>query len=82
LDRFPDGQPAYPEPPSEYATAAQPAPQWDMIQHIKDLAELKDEGILPEDGKRERPGQAYLASRPISCTRWTAWPREETPSLR
>jgi quercetin dioxygenase-like cupin family protein len=24
----------------------------------------------------------YLASRPISCTRWTAWPRVETPSLR
>jgi hypothetical protein len=65
-----------------YATAAQPAPRWGMVQHLKDLAELKDQGILTEDGKRERPGQAYLASRPISWTRWTAWPREVAPSLR
>ena len=27
-----------------------------------------------------RPG--YPASRPMSCTRWTAWPREVAPSLR
>ena len=53
-----------------------------MIHHLKDIAELKDQGILTKDRKRERPGQAYLASKPISCTRWTAWPREETPSLR
>jgi alkylhydroperoxidase/carboxymuconolactone decarboxylase family protein YurZ len=33
-------------------------------------------------GNQERPSQAYLASRPISCTRWTAWPRELAPSLR
>ncbi|HEY6591192.1 MAG TPA: hypothetical protein VI751_09205, partial [Actinomycetota bacterium] len=32
-------------------------------------------------GNQERPSQAYLASRPISCTRWTAWPRELAPSL-
>ena len=33
-------------------------------------------------GNQERPGPSYLASRPISCSRWTAWLRELAPSLR
>ena len=34
-------EPQYQEPP--------PAPQQDMIQQLKDLAELKDQGILTEE---------------------------------
>jgi hypothetical protein len=52
-----------------------------MIQHLEDLAELKDQGTLTEMGN-DSVQAGYLASRPISCTRWTAWPREEAPSLR
>jgi hypothetical protein len=39
----PSGQPepAYQEPP--------PPPQQDMVQQLKDLAELKDQGILTEE---------------------------------
>jgi hypothetical protein len=40
-------QPAYEEPPPQYEPA--PAPQQDMIQQLKDLAALKDQGILTEE---------------------------------
>jgi hypothetical protein len=40
-------QPAYQEPPPQYAPA--PAPQADMVQQLKDLADLKDQGILTEE---------------------------------
>ncbi|HET8787777.1 MAG TPA: SHOCT domain-containing protein [Actinomycetes bacterium] len=42
-------QPAYEEPPPQYAAAPEPAPQQDMVQQLKDLAELKDQGILTEE---------------------------------
>jgi hypothetical protein len=42
-------QPAYQEPPPQYAAAPEPAPQQDMVQQLKDLAELKDQGILTEE---------------------------------
>jgi Short C-terminal domain len=41
-------EPQYQEPPPQYA-APQPAPQQDMIHQLKDLAELKDQGILTEE---------------------------------
>jgi hypothetical protein len=40
-------QPAYQEPPPQYEP--EPGPQPDMIQQLKDLAELKDQGILTEE---------------------------------
>ena len=40
-------QPAYEEPPPQYAP--EPAPQQDMVQQLKDLAALKDQGILTEE---------------------------------
>jgi Short C-terminal domain len=40
--------PAYQEPPPQYA-APEPAPQQDMVQQLKELAELKDQGILTEE---------------------------------
>jgi hypothetical protein len=45
----PSGQPepAGQEPAPEYA--APPPPQQDMVQQLKDLAELKDQGILTEE---------------------------------
>jgi Short C-terminal domain len=46
---YPYDQPAYEEPPSQYAAAPEPAPQQDMVQQLKDLAELKDQGILTEE---------------------------------
>ena len=42
-------QPAQPEPAPEYAAAPQPAPAPDPIQQLKDLAELKDQGVLTEE---------------------------------
>jgi Short C-terminal domain len=43
-------QPAYQEPPPQYAAPPEPAPQQqDMVQQLKDLAELKDQGILTEE---------------------------------
>ena len=45
---YPDGQPqqpAYEEPPPQYEEQPQP----DMVQQLKDLAELKDQGILTEE---------------------------------
>jgi Short C-terminal domain len=45
---YPYGQqPAYEEPPPQYEP--QPEPQPDMVQQLKDLAELKDQGILTEE---------------------------------
>jgi Short C-terminal domain len=41
-------QPAYEEPPPQYAPAPEP-PQQDMVQQLKDLAALKDQGILTEE---------------------------------
>jgi hypothetical protein len=41
--------PAYQEPPPQYAAEPEPAPQQDMVQQLKDLAELKDQGILTEE---------------------------------
>jgi hypothetical protein len=41
--------PAYQEPPPQYAPEPGPAPQQDMVQQLKDLAELKDQGILTEE---------------------------------
>jgi Short C-terminal domain len=45
--RYPYGeqQPAYEEPPPQYQ---EPPPQEDMVQQLRDLAELKDQGILTE----------------------------------
>jgi hypothetical protein len=45
---YPYDQPAYQEPPPQYA-APEPAPQQDMVQQLKDLAELRDQGILTEE---------------------------------
>jgi putative oligomerization/nucleic acid binding protein len=38
-------QPTYEEPPPQYEEQPQP----DMVQQLKDLAELKDQGILTEE---------------------------------
>jgi hypothetical protein len=40
-------EPAYQEPAPQYAPP--PEPQVDMVQQLKDLAELKDQGILTEE---------------------------------
>jgi Short C-terminal domain len=40
-------EPAYQEPAPQYAPP--PQPQVDMVQQLKDLAELKDQGILTEE---------------------------------
>jgi hypothetical protein len=47
---YPYGQPepAYEEPAPQYAAPAQ-APAPDPIQQLKDLADLKDQGILTEE---------------------------------
>jgi hypothetical protein len=45
---YPNDQPAYQEPPPQYA-APEPAPQQDMVQQLKDLAELRDQGVLTEE---------------------------------
>jgi hypothetical protein len=42
-------QQAYEEPPPQYAPPPEPAPQQDMVQQLKDLAALKDQGILTEE---------------------------------
>jgi Short C-terminal domain len=41
-------EPAYEEPPPQYA-APEPPPQRDMVQQLKDLAELRDQGVLTEE---------------------------------
>jgi Short C-terminal domain len=47
---YPYGQQqvVYEEPPPQYA-APEPAPQQDMVQQLKDLAALKDQGVLTEE---------------------------------
>jgi Short C-terminal domain len=48
--RSPYGQqePAYGEPAPQYEEPP-PQPQQDMVQQLKDLADLKDQGILTEE---------------------------------
>ena len=46
---YPYDQPTYQEPEPRYAAPPEPAPQQDMVQQLKDLAELKDQGILTEE---------------------------------
>jgi Short C-terminal domain len=45
----PYNQPAYQEPPPQYEPAPEPGPQPDMVQQLKDLAELRDQGVLTEE---------------------------------
>jgi hypothetical protein len=40
---------AYQEPPPQQYAPPEPAPQQDMVQQLKDLAALKDQGILTEE---------------------------------
>jgi Short C-terminal domain len=47
-ETYPYDQPAYQEPPPQYA-APESAPQQDMVQQLKDLAELRDQGVLTEE---------------------------------
>jgi Short C-terminal domain len=42
-------EPAYEEPAPQYAPPAQAPPPADPIQQLKDLADLKDQGILTEE---------------------------------
>ena len=42
-------EPAYQEPASQYAAPPQAAPAPDPIQQLKDLADLKTQGILTEE---------------------------------
>jgi Short C-terminal domain len=42
-------EPAYQEPAPQYAAPPQAPPPADPIQQLKDLAELKDQGILTEE---------------------------------
>jgi Short C-terminal domain len=42
-------EPAYQEPPPQYQEPPPAEPQVDMVQQLKDLAELKDQGILTEE---------------------------------
>ena len=46
---YPYDQPTYQEPELQYAAPPEPAPQQDMVQQLKDLAELKEQGILTEE---------------------------------
>lgn len=50
---YADREAAYEEqaapPPQEYQQPAPAAPQVDVVQQLKDLAELKDQGILTEE---------------------------------
>jgi Short C-terminal domain len=42
-------EPAYQEPAPEYAAPPQAAPAPDPIQQLKDLAELRDQGVLTDE---------------------------------
>jgi hypothetical protein len=46
-DPYGQPEPAYQEPAPQYQEP--PPPQPDMVQQLKDLAELKDQGILTEE---------------------------------
>jgi hypothetical protein len=45
---YDEPEPAYQEPAPQYAPPP-PEPQVDMVQQLKDLAELKDQGILTDE---------------------------------
>ena len=47
-DPYGQPEPAYQEPPPQYQVPP-PQPPQDMVQQLKDLAELKDQGILTEE---------------------------------
>jgi hypothetical protein len=47
-DPYGQPEPAYQEPAPQYQEPP-PPPQQDMVQQLKDLAELKDQGILTEE---------------------------------
>ena len=46
-DPYGQPEPAYQEPAPQYA--APPPPQQDMVQQLKDLADLKAQGVLTEE---------------------------------
>jgi hypothetical protein len=48
-DPYGQPEPAYQEPAPQYAAPAQAAPAPDPIQQLKDLADLKDQGVLTEE---------------------------------
>lgn len=56
-DPYGQPEPAYQEPAPQYA--APPPPQQDLVQQLKDLADLRAQGILTEEefGPR-RPGSS------------------------
>jgi hypothetical protein len=45
----PEPAPAYAEPAPAYAAPAPTAPQADMIQQLKDLAALHEQGVLTDE---------------------------------
>jgi hypothetical protein len=47
-DPYGQPEPAYQEPAPQYQEPP-PQPQQDLVQQLKDLAELKDQGILTEE---------------------------------
>jgi hypothetical protein len=47
-DPYGQPEPAYQEPGPQYEQPP-PPPQQDLVQQLKDLAELKDQGILTEE---------------------------------
>ena len=47
-DPYDQYQPAYQEPAPQYEEPP-PQPQQDMVQQLRDLADLKDQGILTEE---------------------------------
>jgi hypothetical protein len=48
-DPYGQPEPAYQSPPPQYQEPPSPPPQQDMVQQLRDLAELKDQGILTEE---------------------------------
>jgi Short C-terminal domain len=46
---YDEPQQTYQEPPPQYEQPPPAEPQVDMVQQLKDLAELKDQGILTEE---------------------------------
>ena len=45
-------------------------------------ARLRSEISAPASGNSAPTHSAYTPNGPISCSRWTAWLREEAPSTR